>query len=84
MDSGDLVKVRAFVQELLHEHDDRAAFGDDESLIKTGRLDSFAVVKLVMFLEQDFEVDFAILEFDPERFDSVGEIAEMIEESRRL
>jgi acyl carrier protein len=83
MDEGDRVKIRAFVEELLGEHDDHNAFGDAESLIKTGRLDSLAVVKLVTFLEADFTVDFARVEFDPERFDSVAEIAAVIEESRR-
>jgi acyl carrier protein len=80
----DRIKIRTFVEELLREHDDRAPFGDAESLIKTGRLDSFAVVKLVMFLEQGFAVDFATIEFDPERFDSVDGIAEIVEESRRV
>jgi len=83
MDEDDRVKIRAFVAELLREHDDHAAFGDTESLIKTGRLDSLAVVKLVTFLEADFTVDFARVEFDPERFDSVVEIAAVVEESRR-
>jgi acyl carrier protein len=83
MDQSDWMKIRAFVGELLNEHDDRATFGDDESLIKAGRLDSLAVVKLVTFLEADFGVDFAKVEFDPERFDSVAEIAGVIEESRR-
>jgi acyl carrier protein len=83
MVEGDRIKIRAFVEELLGEHDDHAAFGDTESLIKTGRLDSLAVVKLVTFLEADFTVDFAKVEFDPERFDTVAEIAAVVEESRR-
>jgi len=83
MIEGDRMKIRAFVEELLGEHDDHAAFGDTESLIKTGRLDSLAVVKLVTFLEADFTVDFAKVEFDPERFDTVAEIAAVVEESRR-
>lgn len=84
MDQSDRVEIRAFVEELLGEHDDHAAFGDSESLIKAGRLDSLAVVKLVTFLESDFAVDFARVEFDPERFDTVAEIVAMIEDSRRF
>ena len=82
MEPGDLGKIRDFVQEQLHERDAHAAFADTESLIKAGRLDSFAVVKLVMFLETSFDVDFARIEFDPQRFDTVQEIAAMVEESR--
>lgn len=83
MDPDDRVTIRAFVEELLGEHDDRAAFGDGESLIKAGRLDSLAVVKLVAFLETAFAVDFDRVEFDPDRFDTVAELAALVEESRR-
>lgn len=82
MDMNDRTKIRTYIEELLSEGDDRAAFGDDESLIQSGRLDSLAVTKIVMFLETSFDVDFAVVEFDPERFDSVEEIAAVIEESR--
>ena len=82
MDTDDRIKIRAFVQELLGEHDDHAAFGDGESLIKAGRLDSLSVVKLVLFMESAFAVDFAKVEFDPQRFDTVDEIAAIIDESR--
>ena len=84
MAENDLSAIRAFITGLLAEHDDHAGFADGESLIKAGRLDSLAVVKLVTFLETDFSVDFAEIEFDPERFDSVNLIVEMIEESRRI
>ena len=84
MDLQDRTRIRIFIEELLGEQDDRASFADDESLIKSGRLDSLAVTKMVMFLETGFDVDFARIEFDPERFDSVAEIAAVIEESRQL
>lgn len=84
MDANDLTRIRTFIEELLGEQDDRASFDDTESLIKSGRLDSLAVVKIVMFLESSFNVDFARIEFDPERFDTVAEIAALIEESRGL
>ena len=82
MDATERLKIRGYVTELLRERDDRADFADGESLIKAGRLDSFAVVKLVMFLETDFAVDFAQVEFDPQRFDTVDAIAGIVTESR--
>ena len=84
MDENDRVKIRTYLEELLGEHDDHAPFEDAESLIKAGRLDSLAVVKLVTFLEVGFAVDFAKVEFDPERFDSVTEIGTVIDDARRL
>ena len=83
MDPDDRMKIRAFVEELLREHDDTAAFDDSESLLDAGRLDSLAVVKLVTFLESAFAVDFARVEFDPERLDTVDEIAAVVDDSRR-
>lgn len=84
MDRDDRLKIRAFLEELLAEHDDRAPFTDDDSLVTSGRLDSYAVVKIVLFLESEFGVDFARVEFDPQRFDTVGEIAAIIAEARLL
>lgn len=83
MELNDRARIRAFVGKLLADHDDRAPFGDAESLVKGGRLDSLAVVRLVAFLEEAFSVDFAKVEFDPERFDTVAEIEAMVEESRQ-
>ena len=82
MDLNDHARIRTFIGELLGETDDRAPFDDNDSLIKSGRLDSLAVTKIVMFLESSFGVDFARVEFDPERLDSVAEIEAVIEESR--
>ena len=82
MSKADLEKLRAFVASLLREHDDYADFSDAESLVKSGRIDSLSVVKLVTFLECDFAVNFDVVEFDPQRFDSVAEIARVIEEAR--
>ena len=84
MDVNDRVAIRTFIEQLLGEQDDRAPFEDGDSLIKSGRLDSLAVTKIVMFLESTFGVDFARVEFDPERLDSIAEIAAVIEESREL
>ena len=77
------MKIRDFLGGMLREHDDHAAFDDAESLIENGRLDSLAVVNLVMFLESAFGVDFDKVEFDPQRLGSVDEIAAVVEESRR-
>jgi acyl carrier protein len=77
------MRVRGFLAGLLRELDDHALFADAESLIESGRLDSLAVVNLVVFLESDFGVDFDQVEFDPQRLDSVDEILAVIEESRR-
>jgi len=84
MDNESVAKLRAYVEELLAGLDDKRPFDNSESLIKTGRLDSLVVVKLILFLETAFGVDFTRVEFDPDRFDSVNEIAAVIDESRTM
>jgi acyl carrier protein len=74
--------IRRYIGELLGELDDHQPFADSESLITTGRLDSLVVVKLILFLETEFAVDFTRVEFDPDRFDSVDEIVAVVEESQ--
>lgn len=73
--------IRRFISQLLSERDDREPYGDEESLVRSGRLDSLSVVKLVSFLETEFGVDFTRVEFEPERFDSVSEIEGIVAES---
>ena len=82
MDAADRLKIRGFLAELLSERDDHGSFGDAESLMQSARLDSLAVVKIVMFLESSFGIDFTRVEFDPQRFDSVDEIAALVAEAR--
>lgn len=84
MHSDTKERVRVYIRELLRELDDHRPFNDADSLIKTGRLDSLVVVKLILFLETEFDVDFTMVEFDPDRFDSVDEIAKVIDESGNL
>ena len=84
MDNESVAKLRAYVEELLAGLDDKRPFDNSASLIKTGRLDSLVVVKLILFLETEFGVDFTRVEFDPDRFDSVNEIAAVIDESRTM
>ena len=81
MDMNHRPAVRDFIAHLLNEQDDRADFGDDDSLVRSGRLDSLAVTKIVMFLESRYRVDFARIEFDPDRLDSVNAILAVIAES---
>lgn len=82
MNADDRTEVRGFIAQLLIKQDDHADFGDEDSLIRSGRLDSLAVTQIVMFLESGYQVDFARIEFDPERLDSVSAILAVIEESR--
>jgi acyl carrier protein len=82
MDLNDKTRLREFMDELLRERDDTAGFADAESLFANGRLESLAAVQLVVFLEQEFGIDFSNLDFEIDRIDSIDLIATLCDEVR--
>lgn len=71
-------KVRAFLQALLADYGEGPDFGDDDSLVTSGLLDSQAVLRIVVFLENEFGLDLSERGFDPNDFDSLSEIMRLI------
>ena len=74
MDNMRKQKIREFFLETLKQQSDGQSLADNESLFVSGRLDSFSMMMFVMFLEKDFEIDFAALDFDVNLIDSINEI----------
>ena len=70
--------VRQFVQQLLRAKGDSADVGDGDSLVVSGRLASIDTLELVIFLEEQYGVDFAERGFDQYKLDSVDNIMTMI------
>jgi acyl carrier protein len=71
--------LRNFLHELLAEYGETTDFSDDTSLVISGMLDSLAVLRIVVFLEQEFGLDLSDRGFDQNDFDSVTNIMRMIE-----
>lgn len=65
--------------ELLEDQGVVRDFGDDESLITSGLLDSLAVIEIVVLLEKEFDMDFSSLSFDQNDFDSLEAITGFVE-----
>lgn len=74
MDISGQKKLRTFLQSCLIDRGDRAEFKDDESLFVSGRLDSLSITSVVIYLEQEFGVNFAHVSFDVDLIDSVKAI----------
>jgi acyl carrier protein len=74
MDNIRKQKIREYFHETLKQQSDGQSLADNESLFVSGRLDSFSMMMFVMFLEKDFEIDFATLDFDVNLIDSINEI----------
>jgi acyl carrier protein len=75
--------LRAFLSQTLEGHGDSKPFADDESLFLSGRLDSFTMMNLVMFLEETFGVDFGAVDFEVELVDTVEAILALVAERKK-
>jgi acyl carrier protein len=70
-------ELRATVQQFIRKNfifDDKTQFGDDQSLLRTGIVDSTGILELIAFLEVTFKVKFADHELVGDNFDSVSKI----------
>ena len=55
---------------------------DNEPLLTSGFLDSIAIVKLLTYIEQEFDVEISDADFDPDNFETIDAIAMLIERAR--
>ena len=79
---ADQLVIREFIQKLLNEHGYNDEVAPSESLILSGRLDSLAVIHIVVFLEQQFGIDFSEVYFDQSSFDSIDQITNFIQANK--
>ncbi len=75
-------KIKTFLQELLADYGAGADVGDDDSLLTSGILDSQAVLRMVVFLEEEFGLDLAERGFDQDDFDSLTNIMRLVGHTR--
>ena len=64
-------KLRECVRTLLGERGHGADVQDDKSLVNSGLLDSLAVLQIAVFMEKEFGIDFSVVYFDQNIFDSI-------------
>ena len=55
--------------------------GIDERLVASGLVDSLAIMQIVVYLEENYGIDFAASGLDPERLATMGSIIDLIEET---
>jgi acyl carrier protein len=79
MDNNAKLKLREFLKDSLNDAGDRQDFADDSSLFVSGRLDSLSMTKLVMFLEDSFQIDFANVDFDVDLIDSLNDMRAFVD-----
>jgi acyl carrier protein len=70
--------IRALLQNLLKKKGDTQPFTDSDSLLLSGRLNSVDSIEIVVFLEENYGIDFAEVGFDQGLIDSVAAIESLI------
>lgn len=79
---NEKAEIRKFVEGLLAGYGDDSPLVDGDSLLVSGRLQSIDAVEIVMFLEQNFGLDFSQIGFDRDRIDSIDAIENLVENPR--
>jgi acyl carrier protein len=71
-------RIRTFIAEVFFVD----GFDDEQSLLRTGLLDSMGMSQLVAFLEQEFALEVRDEELVPENLDSVSRAAAFVARKR--
>lgn len=82
MDVLQKSQLTAFLQTHLAEQGDHEPLQDDQPLFSSGRLDSLTMTRLVVYLEQQFAVDFSAVSFDVDLIDSIAAIEAFVDNLR--
>ena len=69
-----IAEIHEYVQSLLTSNGDDGPLADHESLLLSGRLQSIDAVEIVVFLEENFGIDFAQIGFDQDQLDTIDSI----------
>lgn len=72
-------KIRNFLEEILNDKGDSSGFTDQQLLVTEGRLTSLDVMTIVVFLEENYGIDFSDRPFDQNEFDSVDSITALVD-----
>jgi acyl carrier protein len=74
------VRIREFVAETFRlPAGEEGAFGDEESLLANGVIDSMGILALVTFTEEAFGIAVDDDDLVPENFDSIAALAALVE-----
>ena len=72
------LKIREYVAENFLFSEGGFPYGDDESFLESGIIDSFGFTELLSFVEDEFGISVAGHELVPDNFDSVSRLSSFI------
>lgn len=77
-DSPALTRLRTHIGSLLSRRGLASSFDDEESLVKSGALDSIEVVSIIRVLEKELGVSFAKNGLDQDSIDTFAQIRAVV------
>jgi acyl carrier protein len=78
----DLASIKTFIRtELIY--DDENDFDENTNLIARGIVDSMSLVRLISFIEENYEIKVRDEDMVPENFSSLNKISRFIAERRK-
>lgn len=72
-----IAKTTVYLQQEILQQPNRA-IATDEALISSGLIDSFSLVDVALFVEENFDVVIDDTELNAETFDTLEELADLI------
>ena len=75
--------VRKYIVENLLDGDERGLEMETD-LVASGLLDSFAVVQMLTFIEEEFQIEVPRGKINTSHFRSIRTVAQLVEETRAL
>jgi acyl carrier protein len=78
----DLASIKTFIRtELIY--DDEKDFDENTNLIERGIIDSMSLVRLISFIEENYEIQVQDEDIVPENFSSLNKISSFIAERHK-
>ena len=71
-------KLLTFMESISRPGSSFAAMKQTGDLVEAGLIDSLSILQIVLFLEQEYDIDFAQTGVEPERLRSVDSILNLI------
>ena len=75
-------KIRSIIEDNLRIFDSDVKFSDDDHIFRKGFVDSLFAVKLLAFLEQEFDIKIGNEDLNIENFHSVNQIISFVENKK--
>ena len=75
-------KIRSIIEDNLKIFDSDVKFSDEDHIFRKGFVDSLFAVKLLAFLEQEFDIKIGNEDLNIENFHSVNKIISFVESKK--